>query len=118
LATLLAVAVVGSGCSVHRGYRWVKIGDEAQETVRAEQLTAEARLVSNHIATLQVWATQRLERRMVEVWKQMESRKRLTWFWVGTGIGVALVTLFILLIVALSSVDGDGGGSSWDFDDD
>lgn len=118
-AALLAGALVASGCSMHRGFQWVKQGQEREATVVSERYVAEARLVGGHVATLQVWATQQVETRLVEVWKQLETRKKLTWFWVVGGIVTGFLALLIVLIVAAASSGGSGGGSgsSWDWDD-
>jgi len=117
-AALLTAALVASGCSMHKSYHWAKEGREVEQTVLGERLTAEARLVRGHVATLQVWAAQDVESRPVEVWKQLETRKKLTWFWVGSGLVASFITLLILLIVAAGNSDGGGGGgSSWDWDD-
>lgn len=117
-ALLLTAALVAGGCSVHKGYRWVKEGQEREETVVGARFTAEVRLVRGHVATLQVWAAQDVETRLVEIWKQLETRKKTTWGWVAGGLVVTFLTLLILLIVAASnSGGGGGGGSSWDFDD-
>lgn len=119
IAALLACALVASGCSVHRGFQWVKQGQEREETVIGERYAAEARLVGGHVATLQVWATQQVETRLVEVWKQLETRKKRTGLWVGVGIVAGFLALLIVLIVAASNSGGGGGGggSSWDWDD-
>jgi hypothetical protein len=118
-ALLLCVVLLATGCSIRKGSYWMHDRTEHQETIRAERCTASARLVAGHHAMLQLWCEQDVDVLVVEIWKQMERRKRMTGFWWAFGGTVTVLTLFILLLVAAgnSSGSGGGGGSSWDWDD-